>query len=603
MRSSLLLVGILGGVIPAQSQSPSPSTFGDTIVVTASLAQESEEALPATVDVVTVEEIEARQSTAVLDLLATLPSMSVVRSGSPGQVTSLFTRGTESNHTLALWNGVELNDPYFGGFNWAFLATDGVERVEVVRGPFSSLYGGDAIGGVVQVLSSQQQGAQLNLEAGENNYARGGLSAGARVGPVQLDLAGHMRRGDGQVDNDDFASDELMLRADWSLKPGMSLGLALRGLDAETGIAYSGGAASPNRRISWEERLVGLPFGFESGSWKVNAQVSGVFYDSAFRDPDDAFGFTASDTESRVLKARAVSSYQLQKPGSWLAFGAEGDESEVTDSSVFGTNLDGDGQSNWAVFTELYYSLGDFQLDLGLRRDENDAFGGQTSPRVGLQWSVTTATRLWGSYGEAFTAPSVGELFFPMTGNPDLEPETSTSIELGAEHRLKSWRFSLVGFDNDLSNLIDFDFVEFRNINIGRARTRGVEAEVAYIQNRWAARWNAAFLDAEDLDSNEPLLRRPRESSNLVVTYSPKDFSLNLTARFVGEREDVDPITFARAVNESYTRVDLAGRWQALERLAPYLRIENVTDENYQEALGFPAPGITLIGGLTLSYR
>ena len=111
MRSSLVLVGILGGVIPAQSQSPSPSTFGDTIVVTASLAQESEEALPATVDVVAVQEIEARQSTAVLDLLATLPSMSVVRSGSPGQVTSLFTRGTESNHTLALWNGIELNEP------------------------------------------------------------------------------------------------------------------------------------------------------------------------------------------------------------------------------------------------------------------------------------------------------------------------------------------------------------------------------------------------------------------------------------------------------------------------------------------------------------
>ena len=603
MRSSLVLVGILGGVIPAQSQSPSPSTFGDTIVVTASLAQESEEVLPATVDVVAVQEIEARQSTAVLDLLATLPSMSVVRSGSPGQVTSLFTRGTESNHTLALWNGIELNDPYFGGFNWAFLATDGVERVEVVRGPFSSLYGGDAIGGVVQVLSSQQQGAQLNLEAGENNYARGGLAAGTRVGSVQLDLAGHMRRGDGQVDNDDFASDELMVRADWSFKPGMSLGLALRGLDAETGIAYSGGAPSLNRRISWEERLVGLPFSFENDSWKVDAQMSGVFYDSAFRDPDDAFGFTASDTESRVLKARAVSSYQLRKPGSWLAFGAEGNQSEVTDSSVFGTNLDGDGQSNWAVFTELYYSFGDVQLDLGLRRDENDAFGGQTSPRAGLQWSVTRATRLWGSYGQAFAAPSVGELFFPLTGNPDLEPETSTSMELGAEHRLSSWRFSLVGFDNDLSNLIDFDFVEFRNINIGRARTRGVEAEIGYSRNRWAGRWNAAYLIAEDLDTNEPLLRRPRESSNLVITYTPKDFSLNLTARYVGERDDVDPISFARAINDSYTRVDLAGRWQALNRLAPYLRIENVTDESYQEALGFPAPGITLIGGVSLSYQ
>ena len=478
-----------------------------------------------------------------------------------------------------------------------------MERVEGVRGPFSSLYGGDAIGGVVQVLSSQQQGVQLNLEAGENNYARGGLAAGAKVGPVQLDLAGHRRRGDGQVGNDDFASDELMVRADWIFKPGMSLGLALRGLDADTGIAYSGGAPSPNRRISWRERMVGLPFSFESGGWKVDAQMSGVFYDSAFRDPDDAFGFTASDTESRVVKARAVSSYRLQKPGSWVAFGAERDESVVTDSSVFGTNLDGDGQSNWALFTEVYYSLGDFQLDVGLRRDENDAYGGQTSPRVGLQWLVTRATRLWGSYGEAFAAPSVGELYFPLTGNPDLEPETSTSIEVGAEHRLENWRFSLVGFDNDLSNLIDFDFVEFRNINIGRARTRGVEAEVGYSRSRWAVRWNAALLNAEDLDTDEPLLRRPSESSNLVVTFSPQDFSLNLTARYVGERDDVDPISFERAVNEGYTRVDLAGRWQALKRLAPYLRIENVTDADYEEALGFPAPGMTLIGGLSLSYQ
>jgi vitamin B12 transporter len=603
MRWCLVWVGILGGVIPAQSQTAPPRSFGDSIVVTASLAQESEDGLPATVDVVEAQEIEARQATAVLDILATLPSMSVVRSGSPGQVTSLFTRGTESNHTLALWNGIELNDPYFGGFNWGFLATDGVERVEVIRGPFSSLYGGDAIGGVVQVVSSRSQGAQLNLEAGENGYARGGLTAGAQTGPVQLDLAGHMRRGDGQIDNDDFASDELLLRADWGFKPGMSLGLALRGLDADTGIAYSGGAPSPNRRISWEERMVGLPFSFESDSWNVDAQLSGVFYDSAFRDPDDAFGFTASDTESRVFKARAVGSYRFAKPGSWIALGAEGDESEVTDRSVFGTNLDGNGQSNWAVFTELYYILGDVQIDVGLRRDENDAFGGQTSPRVGFQWSATESVRVWGSYGEAFAAPSVGELYFPLAGNPELEPETSSSLEVGAEHKTEAWIFSLVGFDNSLANLIDFDFVEFRNVNIGRARPRGVEGEVGYGRGRWRARWNATYLRAEDLDADAPLLRRPRESSNLVVSYSPGDFTVNVTARYVGEREDVDSITFEREMNEAYLRTDLAGRWQAREWLAPYFRVENLTDEDYQEALGFPAPGITLIGGLSLSYR
>lgn len=603
MRSSLVLVGILGGAIPALSQSTPVESYDDTIVVTASLEQEAAGSLPATIDVIDAEEIGHRQATSVLDLLATLPSMAVVRSGSPGQVTSLFSRGTESNHTLALWNGIELNDPYFGGFNWGFLATDGVDRVEVVRGPFSSLYGGDAMGGVVQVLSGRQQGVQLNLEAGSNAYARGGLSAGAKIGAVQLDVAGHVRRGDGEVDNDDYAGEELMVRADWSLRQGMNIGLALRGLDADTGIAYSGGQPSPNRRIRWQERLVGLPFHIETSRWTLDAQFSGVFYDSAFRDPDDPFGFTRSDTESQVLKGRAVASFDLERPGSWVAFGGEADEAEVTDSSVFGTNLEGDGQRNWALFTELYYSLGDFRVDVGLRRDENDVYGGQTSPRLGAQWMAADDTRLWASYGEAFTAPSVGELFFPLTGNPDLRPETSDSVELGAEHVLGAWRFSLVGYNNDLSNLIDFDFVEFRNINIGRARTRGIEAEIGYQTSRWAARWNASYLDAEDLDSELPLLRRPEESSNLVLSYSPSKWSATLTGRYVGERDDIDPLTFERQINDSYLRFDLAGRWQAMKRLAPYARVENFTDQEYQEVLGFPAPGITLVGGLSLSYR
>ncbi len=603
MRWMLSLVGILGGAIPLVSQSTPQQTFGDTLVVTASVEQESEGSLPSTIDVIGAGEIVDRQSTQVLDLLATLPSMTVVRSGSPGQATSLFTRGTESNHTLALWNGVELNDPYFGGFNWAFLATDGVDRIEVVRGPFSSLYGGDALGGVVQVLSSRNQGVKLNLEAGQNGYARGGLSAGARIGSVQIDVAGHLRRGDGQVDNDDWAGEELVAKASWELDDGMSLGLAVRGLDADTGIAYSGGAPSPNRRISWEERLVGLPFHFESERWNLDAQLSGVFYDSAFRDPDDAFGFTASDTESRLYRGRVAASYRLAKTDSWVAFGGEVDESEVTDSSVFGTNLDGDGQRNWALFTELYYSLGDFRLDLGLRRDDNNVFGGQTSPRLGVQWLASGATRLWASYGEAFSPPSVGELFFPLSGNPDLEPEISRSYEAGAEHLLGAWGFRLVGYNNDLTNLIDFDFIEFRNVNVGEARTRGVEAQVSYARNRWSARWNATFMKAEDLDTGLPLLRRPEQSSNLVLTYGPQSWSLTLTGRYVGERDDVDPLSFERQVNDSHLRMDLAGRWQALGWLAPYVRVENFTDEEYQEVLGFPAPGITLISGISLSYR
>jgi len=602
MRLLSVLIGILGGVIPVLAQDTPTRSYEGTLVVTASLEEEELSSVPATVDVIEAKEIDNRQATGVADLLNTLPAMTVVRSGSAGQVTSLFTRGSNSNQTLVLWNGIELNDPYFGGFNWAFLPTDGVERVEVARGPFSSLYGADALGGVVQVLSGRLTGARLNLEAGQNNYWRGGLTAGAQLGSVRLDLAGHLRRGDGQVENDFYDGEDLMVRADWSMGPGMSLGVLVRGAEAETGIPYSGGQPSPRRQISWQERLVGVPFHFESGDWKLDAQVSGVTYDNAFRDPDDLFGFTASDTESQAVRARAVARYRL-KTDSWFAFGSEAEDTEVTDASVFGTNLDGEGQRTWALFSELHYRLGRVGIDAGLRHDDNDVFGGKTSPRLGIQVDLPAGTRVWTSYGEGFQAPSVGELFFPISGNPDLQPETSKSLEVGADHQQGGFRLGLVGFHNDLSNLIEFDFATFRNVNVGRARTRGFEAEVGYGAGRWTLRWNGTYLETADLDTGEPLLRRPRDSSSLVATYAPDAWSLTLTGRYTGDREDVDPLTFERRLNESYLRLDLAGRWNATRHLAPYVRLENLTDEQYEEALGFPAPGITLIGGVSLRYE
>ncbi len=604
MRNLLVLIGILGGVVPVVAQAPQPqqTLFEEAIVVTASLDGEQENDLPAAVSVIEAAEIEARQTTGVADLLATLPSMTVVQSGSPGQVTSLFTRGTNSDQTLVLWNGVELNDPYFGGFNWAFMPTEGVGRVEAVRGPFSSLYGGDAVGGVVQILSAPQEGADFQLEGGENGYARGQISASTSLGSTRVEVAGHLRRGDGQVDNDFFDGEALMARAEWEMQPGMSLGLLVRAADTDTGIPFSGGAPSPERKISWQERLVAVPFRADLGSWQVQAQVSGLTYDNQFRDPEDPYGFTAADTDSKSLRARAVASYRLEE-GSWLAVGSEWDRAEVSDASTFGTNLDGENQRTVALFGEVFYRIGRVILDGGVRQDDNDVFGSKTSPRLGVQVEVTDSTRLRASWGQAFSPPSIGELYFPVSGNPELEPETSESLEVGLEQRFGGWVLGLTGFQNDLSNLIEFDFASYQNFNVGRARTQGVELEAGFLKGHWRLRWNGTYLETEDLDTGQVLLRRPGESSNLVVAYAPKNWSTSLTGLYVGDREDVDPITFDRTPNEAYVRLDVAARWRPGTRLAPYARIENLLGEEYQPALGFPAPGRTLVVGVATSFR
>jgi vitamin B12 transporter len=595
-----MLAGVLGGGQPVAID-PAVPVFSDTVVVSASLDSTDREKIPASVTVIDAREIEARQVTNLSEALSLVPGFTVSPLGSLGQQTSVFTRGSESDQTLLLWNGIALNDPYFGGANWQFIPTDGVERIEVVRGPFSALYGSTAMGGVVQVLSGSRDGGSLHLEGGENGYGRIGLAAGWGGDHFRLDVAGHLRRGDGELANDFFDSEEGTVHAVWTPRPGATIGVLVRADDSDTGIPRDGGRVSPNRRIAWREREIAVPLRAQGDRWEVEGQVSRTEFDSEFRDPDDPFGFTGSDTSSEALRGRAVASLKV-RDGLRLSFGSDVERLEVSSSSVFGTNFEGAHQRSWAVFGQASYGHGPLQLELGARRDDNDVYGGQTSARAGAVLALGSGVRLRASYGESFRAPSIGELFFPGSGNPGLRPETGESFEAGIESDAGAWHAGLTGFENRQTDLIDFEFVTFTNVNVGRTRSRGLEGELAYRRGVFAASFNATYLEAEDLGQRSPLLRRPKESANLSLSARPGAWTLSLTGRYVGARPDVDPVTFARAENPSYSRFDLAARRTLLPWLTPYARVENLADESYGPALGFPAPGRTWIGGVAVDF-
>ena len=154
-----------------------------------------------------------------------------------------------------------------------------------------------------------------------------------------------------------------------------------------------------------------------------------------------------------------------------------------------------------------------------------------------------------------------------------------------------------------MENLIDSDPVTFTAVNVGRAEIRGAEVEVGYRRGILDARANMTWLDTEDLATGEELLRRPAESASVLVSLTPDRFLVTLATRWVGERDDLDPLSFARARNDDYWVADAAVTWQASGRLAPFARIENLSDESYEEVLGFPAPGRTLIAGLEVGIR
>jgi vitamin B12 transporter len=625
MRQILLAAGILGGAMPAllaQTSSPAPpstpaaalaappgpsgaggASFAEAVVVTASIEPTPLDATPAAATVYDSRDIEARQARSLDELLWSVPGVTVMQAGAPGQQTSVFTRGANSNQTLLLWNGIPLNDPYFGDINWQFVPTEGAARVEVVRGPFSALYGSNAVGGVVQVITGSRQGLTAAIEGGERGYVRGQLAAGANLGPVHVDLIGHARRSEDTLVNDFFDSEEGVARALWTAAPGASLGLLVRADDSKTGVPFTAGVPTPDTTISWQEREAAIPFDLTGGRWLLNAQLSETHFNSTFRSPDDPFGAYASNTRSDDLHGRAVGSYHLlQQPGQDLevALGTDGEGFRVSNSDVFGVNLNHAHQRTWAGFGEARYGTGPIRLDVGLRHDDNDVYGGQTSLRAGAVVSLAAHTRLRGSFGQAFRAPSLGELFFPFSGNPALRPETSTSYEAGLEQDLGHWRITVTGFENRERNLIVFDNATSMDINIGRARSRGLEGVLNYRQGILDAELNATRLEATDQTTGHDLVRRPKASANALLTLRPGSWTFNLAGRYVGPRADFDPATGAPARNPGFVRLDLAASWRALHWLAPYARVENLADRRYAEVLGYPSPRRTLIGGVAL---
>jgi vitamin B12 transporter len=612
LRSTTLALGIVGGSILAgahpstaqpSSADPSPSPFTDQLVVTATLEEAPRPELSSSLDVLPSEEIHARQAVSIGELVATTPGATLLASGGPGRAGSLFLRGADSNQTLVLWNGIALNDPLYGGFDFAFLPADGTAKVEIVRGPASSLYGSHAIAGVIQVLTAARQGGTLRLEAGENAYRRGSLAAGRSFGAWQADLVALHREGDGEVPNDDFASDDGLLRLDWQAREGVRVGLLGRANESEVGLPWSYGQLQLRQRSAWEEWQVAVPVEVVAGAWSLDGRLSQFASELAYRNPDDPF-FTRGDGRGRASRARAAAVRRFAPTwgDGWIGGGGEWERQTARSESNFGTEIDDETRRSWASFVESSLAVGNLRLEAGLRRDDDQRFGQHLSPRAGLVWAARSDLRLRASWGEGFRAPALGELFYPFSGNPELEPEESRSFELAVDYQPGAFAFSLAAFDNRQTNLIDYDFVANRNVNVGRAESRGVELSARFAAAWFAAELNASRLDAKDARSDQPLLRRPEQSANLVLRATPGAFTLFAVGRFVGERPDRDAATFALISLPSYTRVDLGARWALRSWLEPFARVENVADRDYQEIAGYPAPRRTFVGGLAVSF-
>ncbi|HDZ07972.1 TonB-dependent receptor domain-containing protein [Pseudohongiella sp.] len=596
--------------VAAQSNTSADVGTQEMIVTANRLAQPLGETLAAST-VFTLDDIEAAQAQSLLDLLAGAPGIQMARTGGQGTQTSLFMRGTNSDHTLILIDGVKANTASEGFARLENIPVAQIARIEVVRGPQSSLYGADAIGGVIQIFTKQaahsdaEPGLSGNLSAAAGTESTYNGSGGFNLRGTHTSLALNVshQQTDGirpihtprpsarrsAYDND---------AANLSIAHQFGNGAALHGAYSLTDsqLEYDGGINNGEGRTA--HLGLRLPV---TNSWQSDLQVS-RFIDESVNDSTFA---SLSRTERDAINWQ--NHVQLGDNNS-IVVGADFESEELLYEMSGATQTD-TTRDNGAAFAVLdtQFALSNSSVDttLSLRYDDNEQFGGKTTGKAAIGTDLGDNMQLWTSYSTAYKAPSLVELYvdFPgffFFGNPDLQPETSRNVEIGLEGNHAGARWSINAFRNEIKNLITTDASFSSLTNVDRATINGAELAVSGSWLGWDANAALTLLDHENSDTGQELLRRPNEILSAGISREFNKLDVGLTWLLRGTQKDVDPVTFGTSSVAGNAVFDLAFSYQLLNDFGLQLKIGNLFDKDYQVVDGYNTYGRTAL--LTTRY-
>ena len=631
----------LSGVASLRAQEP---VSLEGLVVTAYRWAEPDWTVAANTTVIEGEALERAGIEFVADALRFASGLVVARNGSFGAITSLFLRGGESDYVHVLVDGVRVNEPG-GSFNFATLTTDNVERIEIVRGPASALYGSDAVSGVIQIFTRRGEGrpqGSVSFQGGSFGTRRwqGDLSGGTGGLSYAFSLGGNTT--DGILDfNNEYRQTTASGRIHGTLDANTDATLAMRYNDSEFHYPTDGSGNVVDRNaFSFGDALtVNIDAGrrwtdeFETRLF-VNVWEADSGTDDQPDSPADSLGFfgfkSLTDTRRVTAGGRAV---WRTSAGTALTAGYEEERQTVRgfnqSFSQFGESA-GSSEDDWwnrAFHAQFSWVRDALALNAGLRAEDDERFGAAATWRAGGTWrSATSGTRLRVSAGTGIKEPTFFETFATgfVTGNPDLSPERSTSFEGGIDQDLGgSARVSLTGFSQSYSDLIQYTGSppaegDPNFFNVAKARSQGLEAEASVEASRLRLTGTWTWLDTEVQDAGfdegpgatfvegAALLRRPKHTLAATAFYRVSSrVGLDLGLRRVGEREDRDFSTFpAEPVTlPAYTVLDLAASFDLAggsdgPGFTLTVRAENLFDSAYEEVWGFAAPGRGLyVGG------
>jgi vitamin B12 transporter len=589
-----------------------------TVVVTASRVAEPIDQTFFSTTVLTRADIEASQVQSVQDLLAYVAGIQVDNAGGLGQQSSVFMRGTNSDHTLLLIDGVRVGSATIGSAPWQIIPLEQIDHIEIVRGPMSTLYGSDAVGGVVQIFTRQADTAGLTVGASASTgsfdthefsayLAARGERAWASISGDSLTtagitaclasaIAGCFDPNPPQL-QDGFANRSGNLTA--GVKVTDSLTVSANALYTHGWNAFDGDGFDD--RLDFQEKVysVNVDQALGGGTWHVRLMGG--------RDVDDETDYLDATPVGTFNSIRDSATLQVDgKLTSHLRLvsGLYYEDDSVDSDTPFAVT----SRTTRAAFADLHADLGDWSLLAGGRYEDNQQFGVHWTENFGVNRQLGDGVRFVATWGTAFHAPSFDELYFPGFGNPSLKPETSRSFEVGLDGNSGALRWSLHAYQTSIDDLIETDPETFLPANINQARIRGIEAQADWHNRDWAL--DAQLSPMQPLntsagpDYDNLLPRRAEQNAAFTVrrllqlaAFGGSSASLGVQGRYQGRRYDDLANTVPMG---GYFTADLLAQWTG-RHFTLEARAANLLDRSYQTAAFYAQPGRNYT--VTIRYR
>jgi len=626
MKRLLLTAGLasLFTSLTAHAQSnlaDAPNIDDEIITIGSRISGQSITSLTSAASILDEADIKARGQAFLSDILRSLPGLAVSRSGPAGNLTQIRVRSSEANHVLVLIDGVEAGNPNTGEFDFAGIRSEDILKIEVLRGEQSALWGSDAIGGVINIITragSRQERYQASVEYGTYNTIEGQVSAVIPIGIAALSINGNAFSTDGfDVSGQDGEDDGSNSRSISLGLNNVNLGpLNLSALYAASNLRsdfdsdsdFDGRLNNTNNILVTGNRRANITGRFNALTTENKISLSLTETDT--RDPNASF---QNDTQGRRLQANWASKINIAQGHSLTVLGEVEDE----DFENFGGIGAGQNQSNnitnYAVAGDYKFSQGPITLTGSARQDFNDRFDNAFTWRIGGGYALQAlGGRLYGSYGTGVKNPTLTEIFgfFPgsFIGNADIQPETSEGFNIGYNQEFfdGSASVSVDYFQSDLKDeiltIFNPDFTSTVQNSLADSSREGIEVEAQWSPvSSLDLSGSLTFLDAEEGDAEE--IRRPDFTASVQATWRPRDdLSLTGTVDHTGSQLDTDFAIFSNIELDSFTLLGANIRYDVNDIVSLSVRGENLFDEDYQEVIGFTAPGRTVFVGLSANF-